>query len=128
MTQLQFNLNVDLLKDSVINSNIDTVMKASIVLVLNAYMEMERDEYLQASAYERSDDRRDYRNGYYDRELLTSIGRIQLRVPRTREGEFSTSVFQKYARCDQAFVLSMLEMVINGVSTRKVTKVVEELC
>ncbi|MBB6455437.1 transposase-like protein [Salirhabdus euzebyi] len=128
MTQLQFNLDMDLLKDSVINSNIDAVVKSAIVLVLNEYMEKERDDFLKASAYERSIDRRDYRNGYYERELMMSIGRIKLRVPRTRNGDFAPSVFEKYARCDQALVLSMLEMVVNGVSTRKVTNIVEQLC
>jgi putative transposase len=57
-----------------------------------------------------------------------SIGKLTLKVPRTRNGEFSPSVFEKYSRCDQAFVLSMIEMVINGVSTRKVTHIVEQLC
>lgn len=128
MTQLQFTLDMDLLKDSVMNSNIDTVVKSAIVLVLNEYMEKERDDYLQVDNYERSLERRDYRNGYYERELTMSIGKIKLKVPRTRNGEFAPSVFEKYARCDQAFVLSMLEMVVQGVSTRKVTHIVEQLC
>lgn len=128
MTQLQFNLDMDFLKESVMDSNLDTVIKSAVVLVLNEYMEKERDEYIHASAYERSIERRDSRNGYYDRELTLSIGKIKLRVPRTRNGEFSPSVFEKYARCDQAFILSMIEMVINGVSTRKVTNIVEQLC
>ena len=119
---------MDLLKESIINSNLDSVIKSAIVLILNEFMEKERDDYLQAAAYERSAERRDYRNGYYERDLMMSIGKIQLKVPRTRNGEFSTTVFEKYARCDQAFVLSMLEMVMNGVSTRKVTKIVEQLC
>ena len=128
MTQFQFSLDMELLKDSVINSNIDTVVKSAIVLVLNEFMEKERDDYLHADAYERSAERRDYRNGYYERDLTMSIGKLKLKVPRTRNGEFSPSVFEKYARCDQALVLSMLEMVINGVSTRKVTHIVEQLC
>ncbi|WP_108672582.1 IS256 family transposase [Peribacillus acanthi] len=128
MTQLQFNLNMELLKDSVMNSNIETVVKSAIVLVLNEFMEKERDDYLNVSAYERSMERHDYRNGYYDREFTMSIGKITLKVPRTRNGEFSPTVFEKYARCDQALVISMLEMVINGVSTRKVTHIVEQLC
>jgi putative transposase len=128
MTQLQFNLDMEVLKDSVMNSNIETVVKSAIVLVLNEFMEKERDDYLQTSPYERSDERRDYRNGYYERELTMSIGKIKLKVPRTRNGEFSPSVFEKYTRCDQALILSMLEMVINGVSTRKVTHIVEQLC
>jgi putative transposase len=128
MTQLQFSLDMEILKDSVMNSNIDNVVKSAVVLVLNEYMEKERNDYLHAAAYERSDERRDYRNGYYERDLTMSIGKIKLKVPRTRNGEFSPSVFEKYARCDQALVLSMLEMVINGVSTRKVTHIVEQLC
>ncbi len=59
MTQIQFNLDIDVLKESVMNSNIDAVVKSSIVLVLNEFMEKERDEHLQASAYERSPERRD---------------------------------------------------------------------
>lgn len=128
MTQLQFTLDLDLLKESVMNSTMDAVIKSSIVLVLNEFMETERDKYLKAAAYERSLERRDYRNGYYDRDLLLSIGKIQLRVPRTREGHFSPSIFEKFSRVDQTFILSMLEMVVNGVSTRKVTNIVEQLC
>lgn len=128
MTQIQFNLNLDYLKESVMNSDINAVIKASIVLVLNSIMEKERDDHLQVGAYERSSDRFDSRNGYYDRDLILSIGRVTLKVPRTRKGEFSSSLFEKYARCDQAFVLSMLEMVVNGVSTRKVKNIVQELC
>jgi putative transposase len=128
MTQLQFNLNLDHLKDYVVNSNIDAVMKASLVLVLNEFMEKERDDHLQATSYQRTSARVDYRNGYYDRDLLLSIGKITLRVPRTRSGDFSTSVFEQYSRCDQTFMLAMLEMVVNGVSTRKVSNIVEQLC
>lgn len=119
---------MDVLKDSVMNSNIEAVVKSTIVLVLNEFMEKERDEYLQAKAYERTSERQDYRNGYYERDFIMSIGKIKLKVPRTRNGDFAPSVFERYARVDQAFVLSMLEMVVNGVSTRKVTKVVEQLC
>ena len=128
MTQLQFNLDMDVLKDSVLNSNLTTVVKSALILILNEFMEKERDEYLQAAAYERSNDRLDYRNGYYERELVMTMGKLTLKVPRTRNGGFSTDLFEKYARHDQALVLSMIEMVVNGVSTRKVTQIVEQLC
>lgn len=128
MTQIQFTLDMDILKESVMHSNIDAVVKSSLVLVLNEFMERERDNYLKAAPYERSSERRDYRNGYYERELILSIGKVKLRVPRTREGHFSPSIFEKFSRVDQALILSMLEMVINGVSTRKVTNIVEQLC
>lgn len=128
MTQLQFNLDFEKIKAEVMQSDLNDVVKSSIVILFNQYMEMERDNYMKSAPHERREDRHDSRNGYYDRSLLLSIGRVDLKVPRTRSGEFSTEIFEKYKRCDKAFLLSMLEMVINGVSTRKVTKVVEQLC
>lgn len=128
MTQLQFNLDMDVLKESIMNSNLELIVKSTLVLVLNEYMEKERDDYLNAAAYERSLDRRDYRNGYYERELIMSIGKLRIKVPRTRGGEFSPSIFEKFSRVDQTLILSMLEMVINGVSTRKVKNIVKQLC
>ncbi|WP_174616484.1 IS256 family transposase [Virgibacillus ihumii] len=128
MTQLHFNLNMDKLKDEIMNSNMNAIYKSTAVLILNEYMEKERDEFLDVPPYARTGSSRDYRNGYYEREYLMSIGKVKLRVPRTRSGEFSPSIFEKYQRCDQAFVLALLEMVVNGVSTRKVRNVVEELC
>ncbi|PAV27585.1 IS256 family transposase [Virgibacillus profundi] len=128
MTQLQFNLDFEKIKDEVMQSDLNDVVKSSIVILFNQYMETERDQYMKTSSYERDEDRIDYRNGYYERELILSVGRLALKVPRTRSGEFATEIFEKYKRCDKSFLLSMLEMVVNGVSTRKVTKIVEQLC
>ena len=75
-----------------------------------------------------SDERRAYRNGYRERELTTRVGKLRLMVPRIRNGEFSTDLFLRYQRSEQALVLSMMEMVIQGVSTRKVRAITEELC
>ena len=128
MTQLNININMEELTEAVLNSNINSMMKSMAVLVFNAYMEAERDEHIRASQYERTISRTDYRNGYYERDFTLSIGRLTLKVPRTRNGDFSTKLFKRYNRMDQAFVLSMVEAVINGVSTKKVSKIVEQLC
>jgi len=128
MTQINITINLEDLKEKIEKSSLESPVKASLALILNSFMEKERDEYINALSHERTDERRAYRNGYYERELITGAGSLKLRVPRTRDGEFSTTVFQKYARCEQALILSMIEMVVNGVSTRKVTKIVEELC
>lgn len=128
MSQINFTLDFEKLKDAVMESELNVIVKSSLVLVLNEYMEMERDQFIQARHHQRSEARQDYRNGYYEREFTMAAGKIRLKVPRTRSGEFSTDVFEKYARCDKALLISMLEMVVNGVSTRKVTKIVEELC
>ena len=114
MTQLNININMEELTESVLNSNINSMMKSMAVLVFNAYMEAERDEHIRASQYERTISRTDYRNGYYERDFTLSIGRLTLKVPRTRNGDFSTKLFKRYNRMDQAFVLSMVEAVING--------------
>ena len=91
-------------------------------------MENQRTEYIQADDYERSESRQSQRNGYYEREFTTRVGTLNLKVPRTRDGEFSPTVFERYQRNEKALLASMLEMYVSGVSTRKVSKIVEELC
>lgn len=128
MTQVNITINLEDLKDKIESSSLESPVKASLTLILNSLMEKERDEYIHALPHQRSEERTGYRNGYYSRELITGSGTLKLRVPRTRDGEFSTSVFHKFERWEKALILSMMEMVVNGVSTRKVTKIVEELC
>jgi len=91
-------------------------------------MEEQRTEYIQATKYERSDERVSQRNGYYEREWTTRIGTLDLMVPRTRDGKFSPSIFERYQRNEKALLTSMLEMYVFGVSTRKVSQIVQELC
>lgn len=88
-------------------------------------MEQQRNEYIQADHHERTQERVSQRNGYYQRDYTTRVGTLELRIPRTRDGHFSPDLFERYQRNEQALVLTMLEMVISGVSTRKVTKAVE---
>jgi len=83
---------------------------------------------LGADRHERSDERQGYRNGYRARTLYTRVGPVTLQVPQTRDGSFSTDIFKRYQRSEQAFVLALMEMVVQGVSTRKVSAITEELC
>lgn len=96
--------------------------------VLNQILEAQVSESLGAERYERVEERGGYRNGYRNRQLYTRVGPITLQVPQTRDGSFSTEIFKRYQRSEQAFVLALMEMVVNGVSTRKVTNITEELC
>ena len=96
--------------------------------VLNQVLQAQVAEQLQAAPYERTEDRQGYRNGTYPHTLTTRVGRLTLRVPRIRGGQFSTDLFLRYQRSEQALVLSLMEMVIQGVSTRKVAQITEELC
>jgi len=85
--------------------------------VFNQILEAQAEEQLGARRYERTEERKGYRNGSYPRQLTARVGRLTLRVPRTRDGEFSTELFQRYQRSEQALVLALMEMVVNGVST-----------
>lgn len=96
--------------------------------VLNQVLEAQVSESLGAERYERHEGRVGYRNGYRARQLYTRVGPVTLQVPQIRDGSFSTDIFQRYQRSEQAFVLALMEMVVNGVSTRKVTHITEELC
>lgn len=96
--------------------------------VLNQILEAQVTESLGADRHERSDERQGYRNGYRPRTLYTRVGPVTLQVPQTRDGNFSTEIFRRYQRSEQAFVLALMEMVVQGVSTRKVSAITEELC
>lgn len=96
--------------------------------VLNQVLEAQVSESVAAERYERTEERQSYRNGYRTRQLYTRVGPVTLQVPQTRDGSFSTEIFKRYQRSEQAFVLALMEMVVNGVSTRKVAAITEELC
>lgn len=96
--------------------------------VLNQVLDAQCRDQLRADRYERNPERQDYRNGYRPRQLYTRVGPLTLQVPQTREGTFSTDIFQTYQRSEKALVLSLMEMYLQGVSTRKVTQITEELC
>ena len=68
------------------------------------------------------------RSGYYGRTLITRIGKLELRVPQDRTGRFSTELFERYQRSERALVAALTEMYVQGVSTRKVKAITEELC
>ena len=73
-------------------------------------LKTEFEDFIQVQSYERSENRQGYRNGSYARKIKTQVGTIQLEVIRDRDGIFSTELFRRYQRNEQAFVLSMIEM------------------
>lgn len=95
---------------------------------LQEILEAEMQETLGAGKHQRTEARKGYRSGYYERSLVTRAGTIELRVPQDREGRFSTEVFERYQRSEKALVGAMIQMYVQGVSTRKVKAVTEELC
>jgi len=91
-------------------------------------LEMQMTQHIGAEPYERSNSRKGQRNGYKPRIIRTRVGTLNLLVPQDREGTFSSPLFARYQRSEKALLLSLMEMYLNGVSTRKVTKVTEMLC
>ena len=91
-------------------------------------MEAEMTEHIGAAPYERTDARNGHRNGHKPRALRTRVGTLNLAVPQDREGTFSTRLFSRYQRNEKALVLALMEMYVEGVSTRKVTEITEALC
>ncbi len=96
--------------------------------VLQEVLEAEMTEAVGAARSERSEGRLGYRSGSYGRTLITRVGKLELRVPQDRDGRFSTELFERYQRCERALVATLAEMYVQGVSTRKVKAITEELC
>ena len=127
MAQLNITLNQEEIL-SLLQENSGDAFKKLLQESLNAVLKAESKEQLGAEPYERTAKRTDSRNGSRERTLSTRIGTIALTVPRHRYEPFKSMIFDNYSRSEAALIAAMTEMVVNGVSTRKVTLVVEELC
>ena len=98
-------------------------------ILLNEAMRQERSAVLQAKPYERCEERLGYANGFKPKIFNTRMGEVELRIPQVRDGiEFYPNALQRGVRSEQALHLAMAEMYVQGVSTRKVSQIVEKLC
>ena len=128
MAQLNTTLESKILHGLFTTNGRDEAFSKLLASILNQVLDVQSTEQIGAKRYERNGERKAYRNGLRERQMTTRIGTITLEVPRHRQGHFETDLFTRYQRSEQALILSMIEMVINGVSTRKIQKVTEELC
>jgi putative transposase len=103
-------------------------LRGIVERALQAVLEEEMTAHLGAARYERGEGRTGYRNGYKPRALTTRVGTLELRVPQDRDGTFSTDLFARYQRSEQALVTTLMEMYVQGVSTRNVAAITEALC
>src|SRR5215472_8710360 len=103
-------------------------LRALVRMALQEVLEAEMTEALGAEKGERAPGRQGYRSGYYGRTLITRVGKLELRVPQDCAGRFSTELFERYQRSERALVAALAEMYVQGVSTRKVKVITEELC
>lgn len=126
MAQDKIKKNEEFLQEALINDK--DFLRTMVQKFCQNFMEEELTAFLCAESHERTDERAGYRNGFKPRLLRTRVGELNLLVPKDREGNFSTQLFNRYQRSEKALVLSIIEMYIQGVSTRKVTKIAEQLC
>jgi len=103
-------------------------LRSIVERVIQEVLDAEMTAHLHTGSYERSAARTGYRNGYKPRELYTRVGTLTLQVPQDRDGTFSTQLFVRYQRSEKALVLALMEMYVEGVSTRKVREITEVLC
>ena len=128
MAQFNITITEELLHGLFLSNGKDEAFSKLLEEIFNQVLLAQSTEQLGAEPYERTEGRTAYRNGTRERQLTTRIGTLTLRIPRHRNGQFSTELFMRYQRSEQALVLAMMEMVINGVSTRKIESITEELC
>jgi transposase-like protein len=126
MTRTESKLAVAAAKE-LMQGNADG-LREIVRTVLQEILEAEMTDALGAAKSERTAARLGYRAGYYSRTLITRVGKLELRVPQDRDGRFSTELFERYQRSEQALVATLAEMYVQGVSTRKVKAITEELC
>lgn len=104
------------------------VLPELIRIVINAAMQAERSAHLQAAPYQHSEERRGYANGFKPKTMRTRVGEITFAVPQVREGGFYPQALEKGLRSERALTLALAEMYVQGVSTRKVKAITEQLC
>jgi len=126
MTHIDFSAKKEWL-EALFSEN-EEGLRELVEAVVQSLLQAEMTEYLGAEPYERSSERKGLRNGYKQRKLNTRVGRLELKVPQARDGSFSPQLFDRYQRSEKALLSSLVEMYVQGVSTRKVRKIVERLC
>ena len=128
LTTTRKNENTNLKEIQAVLSGEGDFLKPLVKAVMEEIMEAEMEAVVGASKGERTSERLGYRSGHYTRRLITRVGTLELRVPQDRAGRFSTEVFERYQRSEKALVAALVEMYVQGVSTRKVKAISEELC
>jgi transposase-like protein len=104
------------------------ILPELIRIVINTAMQAEREQYLGAAAYERADTRRGHANGYKPKTVTTRVGPVTFDVPQVREGGFYPEALERGLRTERALMTTLAEMYVQGVSTRKVAAITEQLC
>jgi putative transposase len=126
MTKDHRRLDAELAQEVLLDD--PSFLRGIVERLVQQLLETEMTEHIGAAPYERTERRTGQRNGYKPRTLRTRVGTLNLLVPQDREGTFSSRLFSRYQRNEKALVLALMEMYVEGVSTRKVKDITEELC
>lgn len=127
MAQLQQHTPLDEVME-LLNQQGSDSFRDALTILFNAAMLLERQRFLNAEPHERTEERRDYANGFKPRKLRTRVGELELRVPQVRQGDFYPSALERGSRSERALKVALAEMYVQGVSTRKVPAITEQLC
>jgi putative transposase len=127
MTHQKNDTNITAVYELINQYGLEAIPEAMTIL-FNQAMQLDRSQHLQASPYERSIDRLDYANGYKPKTLSTKMGKIKLAIPQTRHSEFYPSSLERGIRSERALNLALAQMYVQGVSTRDVSKIIEDMC
>ncbi len=119
--------NILQLNDAAIKGELKDLVKNSVEETLNALLEHEADELVNAERYERSSDRKGYRSGHYDRNFTTTSGDVTLHVPKLKGIQFETAIIERYRRRETSIEEALIEMYLAGVSVRRVDDITEAL-
>jgi len=111
-----------------VNDNGFDILPELLQLIFNTAMEVEREQHLRAAAYQRTPERRGYANGFKPKTVQTRVGDVTFAIPQVRDGSFYPSALEKGLRSERALHLALAEMYLQGVSTRKVSAILEQLC
>jgi transposase-like protein len=106
----------------------ESFLSALVERTVQQVLEAEMTCFLGAESYERNGERRGWRNGFKPRTLKTRVGQLELMVPKDRDSQFQTELFERYQRSEKVLIAALMQMYIEGVSTRKVRAITEALC
>lgn len=119
--------NIIQLNEQVIKTEIKDLVRNSVEETLNELLNQEANDLLNASKYERTDERKGYRSGHYERKLTTTSGEVNLKVPKLKGIPFETAIIERYRRRECSVEEALIEMYLAGVSVRRVEDITEAL-
>ena len=119
--------NIIQLNEDLIKHDLKDLVRSSVEETLNALLDKEADELVNAQKYERSSDRQGYRSGHYKRNFQTTAGEVKLKVPKLKGVPFETAIIERYRRRESSVAEALIEMYLAGVSVRRVEDITEAL-